>query len=120
MSRRQPDRLYAGASGTISRSSIPRLGSRYVVQPKPDGCYSLITTDRSGIINSILMRSGEFAPADIRRDFAGVRWAPDSVLVAELECWTEAANRMASSRGLPMHPRCLPTRASSKTDRSPG
>lgn len=94
-----PDRLYAGAAGNIARAAIPRLGSRYVVQPKHDGCYSLISTGRDGAINAIIMRSGNLAPADIRQDFAGVRWAPDSVLVCELEAWTEAANRLAATRG---------------------
>ena len=99
VSRRLPDRLYAGASGTIRRTAIAQLGPRYVVQPKHDGCYSIITTDATGLINAIVMRSGELAPTDIRRDFSGVRWAPNSALVCELEAWTESANRLATARG---------------------
>jgi len=96
---RRADRLYAGAAGCISLAEIKALGAAYSVQPKHDGCYSLITFDRTGSIGSIIMRSGDLAPASIRQDFAGVRWAPDSVLVCELEAWTEAANRLAAGRG---------------------
>ena len=91
--------LYTGASGCIARDKIATLGRNYVVQPKPDGCYSTITFDATGLLSQIILRNGSTVRPDIMRDYAGIRWAPNSALVCELEIWTDAANRLAASRG---------------------
>lgn len=92
-------RLYCGARGTLQLGQAARLGRRFALQPKMDGCYATITTDRAGRIGAIVLRSGELAPVEARASLAGVRWAPDSVIVGELEVWTEASARAASARG---------------------
>ena len=96
---RTRDFLYAGAIGRIDAACLSRLGSGYVLQPKQDGVYCLITTDRTGLVGTMRMRSGATPPLEIARQFVDVRWAPDSVLVCELEAFTEASERLAAVRG---------------------
>jgi len=99
VSRRLSSPLYAGARGRLDLAAASRLGARYVVTPKLDGIYTTVATDSAGRISAIITRNGEFLPKNLAADYAGVRWLPDSVLVCEAECWTEAANRIVEKRG---------------------
>lgn len=100
---RRSDSLYSGAAGkTLARTELASLGSSYVVQPKLDGIYGYVSTDRTGRISSIVTRTGEVLGPALMAEFRGVRWMPDSLVVAELELWTEASNRAAAIRGYRM------------------
>jgi hypothetical protein len=102
MSRRR-DALYAGAVGRATLAQAAAAGRSYVLAPKYDGIYCTATTDARGRVAHLFTRTGLPVPSEIARELVGVVWAPNSVLVGELECWTEAANRMAARRGY----RCL-------------
>lgn len=97
------DRSYAGAAGTVIQpEQLPELGSGYVAQPKMDGIYGLVSTDRAGRISAIVTRAGKLLGPQLLSHFAGVRWMPDSTIVAEVELWTENSNRVADARGYRM------------------
>lgn len=102
MSVRRRDDLYAGAKGRIDLASITKLGSRYALVPKSDGAYATIMTDKTGRISSIITRSGELLSPSLMSEFSGIHWSPSSVLVGEIELWTEASNRAAAMRGYRM------------------
>lgn len=101
MSRRA-DSLYAGATSKIERSQLSKLGAGYVAQPKLDGIFGYVSTDRAGRISSIVTRSGEIIGPALMAEFRGVRWMPDSLVTCEVELWTEASNRAAQGRGYRM------------------
>jgi hypothetical protein len=86
-SRRAPDR------GGLE------FGAGWAYAPKYDGCYARVSTDRSGVIRSVLSRAGRslepFCPG-----LVGLRVGlPDAVVHGELEAHTEAGIRAATSRG---------------------
>ena len=101
MSRRR-DALYCGAVGTIAVDRLTTLGSGYVVQPKSDGIYGIVSVDRSGRVSSIVTRSGDVLGPSLMAEFSGLRWVRDSILIAEIELWTEPSNRAAATRGYRM------------------
>lgn len=104
MSIRRTDALYAGARGRVALEHVRSLGARWVIQPKLDGILGVVTTDRTGRLSAIVTRGGRVLRpgVDVAEGLAGISWAPDSVLVAEVELWTEAANRAAETRGYRM------------------
>ena len=66
--------------------------------PKIDGCYCRISVGRDGRISSILSRAGE--PIRQLGDLIGVvAGPPDSVFHGEAEAFSEAASRIAETRG---------------------
>lgn len=86
---------YCGARGRLTLEAASKLGSGYAAQPKVDGCYGRITTDRTGAVVSVRSRSG----GEIR-GWAGLSTGlPLATLHAELEQHTEAGVRAASSAG---------------------
>jgi hypothetical protein len=100
VSRRLSSALYAGATGrSLSLSDVAKFGSKFVLAPKLDGSYTHVSFSSDGRLSAIVTRNGELLPRKIAADFHGVRWVPDSVIVAECEVWTEAANRIAERRG---------------------
>lgn len=100
---RRADSTYAGASGTnVDPEELHKLGSGYVLQPKQDGIFGLVSTDKTGRVSNIVTRTGEILGANLMAEFRGVRWAPNSLIVAEVELWTEASNRIAETRGYRM------------------
>lgn len=101
MSRRR-DALYAGAAGRATLTQAAALGAGHAIQPKLDGCYCVATTDSSGRVAHLVSRAGKKFPAAIASELRGVIWAPDSIIIGELEAWTEAANRIAAGRGYRM------------------
>jgi len=97
---RRGDQLYCGANGRIDLPAISRLGSGWVVQPKIDGVYCRLVTSARGRLVASAMRSGTALPANVHRELAQARlWPADSVLVAEVEAFTEAAQRARAARG---------------------
>lgn len=92
---------YAGAAGRIEITKVLRLDPRrYAVAEKIDGCYAHVHLGGQGRIERVFARSGEAFPRKLLGDLVGCQvGAPDSVLVGELEAWTEAANRAATARG---------------------
>ena len=99
---RKTDRLYTGAKGRTTLDKASALGSGYVVQPKYDGSYAVVTTDARGRFGSATFRSGKRMGGSLLPDFADLVWAPNAVIVCELEVWTPAANRCAALRGYRM------------------
>jgi hypothetical protein len=94
---------YAGAAGKVLRhEDLSKLGAGYVLQPKLDGIYGLVATDGAGRIASITTRSGEALGPALLADFAGVQWAPDSLVTAEVELWTQPSSAAAAARGYRM------------------
>lgn len=92
---------YAGAGSRLDPSAGLALDpARWAWQPKVDGVYARISTDRAGRIVTLLHRSG--APVSVA-DAGGLYGLsiglPDAVLHAELEAGTEAGRRAAASRG---------------------
>jgi hypothetical protein len=98
VSRRRRDALYAGAAGTVRLEDIAQLGARHVVQPKLDGAYVTVLTDSSGRVRHVITRGGEVNPGPAQ-ELLGVVHVPDSVLVGELEAYSEAGNRAAATVG---------------------
>lgn len=100
---RRADQSYAGAAGkVITLDDARQLGARHTLVPKLDGIYGLVSTDRAGRISTIVTRSGEILGPSLLAEFRGVRWMPDSLVMAEVELWTEASNRAARARGYRM------------------
>ncbi len=80
--------------------SLPR--SVWAYQPKLDGTYVQVRTDRTGRIIALHQRSGTPVQAGDARDFIGMPIAaPLAVLHAELEAQTEAGIRARETRGVP-------------------
>jgi hypothetical protein len=73
-----------------------------VLQPKYDGSYTTARTDDQGRLTHLVLRNGGELGPDMMAEFAGVRWAPSSILIAEAEVWTEASARVAARRGYRM------------------
>lgn len=90
----------AGSQGRLTIADAVRLGRNWMAQPKVDGCYVHVHTDRAGKIERVLSRSGAVLSRKIVGGLLGafVSW-PDSVLCGELEAHTEAGNRAARARG---------------------
>lgn len=99
MGRRHADRLYAGAKSRLTLERAAALTRRHVLQPKLDGSYGVISTDRQGAITSIVTRSGKVLGPELMAHFRGIRWAPASTVIGEVEVWTEAAERHSQRRG---------------------
>jgi hypothetical protein len=99
VSRRLKADLYAGAVGRTNLRDAARLGRGFVVQPKVDGSYVTVRTDVGGRVSHLFTRNGHELPANLMRDFEGLVWAPESILIAEAEVWSEASNRVAARRG---------------------
>lgn len=88
---------YAGPTARLPLDRAGRLGARWVVQPKVDGCYATVHLDRAGRVERIRSRAAvEFKVPELLGAFLG--W-PDSVLVAELEYGTEWSTRTVATRG---------------------
>lgn len=88
--------MYAGPTGKTAHQRASRLSSRWVVQPKIDGQYVHLHTDRSGKIFAVTSRTGR----EIETGLVGVQTgAPYSVLCGELEAHTEAGIRAAETAG---------------------
>jgi hypothetical protein len=92
---------YCGAGSRITLDAALRLDpKRWAIQPKQDGCYVRITTDRRGRIASMLCRSGRPPGREDVADLIGVVAGPaDAVLHGELEASTEAGVRARATRG---------------------
>jgi len=93
------DALYAGAVGRATLALAAAAGRGFALVPKLDGCYCVATTDSRGRLVHLVSRNGRAFPSSVAGELAGVTWAPDSIVIAELEVWTEAANRTAACRG---------------------
>lgn len=91
---------YAGATGRLDIDAVSRLGRRFAVQPKHDGCYVHLHLDDRGRIARVLSRTGSPIPRRHVEHLLGafVGW-PGAVLVGELEAHTERGNRDAKRRG---------------------
>jgi hypothetical protein len=99
VSRRLPSPLYAGASGRSTLGKACYAGARYAIAPKWDGSYVTAVIGADGKLSRLILRSGEFVGRGLMADFAGIRYTPNSIIIAEAEIWTEASNRFASARG---------------------
>ncbi len=93
--------MFAGARGRVALAAVPRLRS-CAVQPKVDGALGIISTDGIGQVCSMVTRGGESFPRATVETFARVRWMPRSIVVAEVEAFTEAAIRIVATRGYPL------------------
>ena len=88
--------IYVGANGRTTLSAGRKLARSWVVQPKLDGMYVELHTDRSGRIFEATSRTGK----PVRTQLDGVRTGCSyAVLVGELEAHTEAGIRVAGCRG---------------------
>lgn len=88
---------YVGAVGRIGLDAAAQLDGRaWAAQPKVDGCYGRITTDRTGRVVTVLTRSGRPLRAGLEGLATGL---PGAVLHAEVEAHTEAGLRAAASAG---------------------
>lgn len=86
-----------GANGRIKLERARALGPRWVLQPKIDGVFAVISLDARGRVERILSRAGKELPA---AELRGARLgAPGAVLVGELEAWTERALRAVAVHG---------------------
>lgn len=90
---------YVGAGARLEPEKALALSAdRWAFMKKIDGCYARVTLGANGCITSIVSRSG--AELSEARELLGIHAGPaDSVLHGELECHTEAGNRIASERG---------------------
>lgn len=98
MSRRLQQDLYAGARGRATLLQAAQSAGAVVV-PKIDGSYATVSFGATGALSAIVTRGGQFLPKNLARDYAGIRWIPDSVLVCEAEVWSELGNKVAARRG---------------------
>ena len=88
---------YVGATGRITLEQACALDGRaWAAQPKVDGCYGRITTDRTGRVVTVLTRAGRPLDAGLVGLATGI---PGAVLHAEVEAHTEAGIRAAASAG---------------------
>lgn len=92
---------YAGAGSRLSLERALELDPRaWAWAPKIDGAYARVSTDRRGVIASVLARSGEsHASADVSGLVGLAIGLPDAVLHGELEAHTEAGVRARAARG---------------------
>jgi ATP-dependent DNA ligase len=92
---------YCGARGRVAITEVLRLDPRrWAVQEKHDGSLAHVYLDSRGRIERLLSRSGRAFGPELVGDLVGAFvGAPDSVLVGELEAWSEAAGRAVEERG---------------------
>ena len=90
---------YTGAGSRLTPERGLALDpAAWAWQPKVDGVYARVSTDRRGRIFSVLSRAGQ--PIAAARSLLGLlAGPPDSVLHGELEAGTEAGRRAAALRG---------------------
>lgn len=92
--------MYCGPSSSLAPDQFATLDHRWAYQPKLDGAFCTVTTDRRGTITNMLYRSGRTVgstDADgLRGQYIGL---PDAVLYGELEAQTEASVRARAARG---------------------
>lgn len=92
---------YAGAGSLldpVAGTSLPH--SRWAWQPKIDGCYVRLSTDRDGRIATMLHRDGHPVSRDNADGLLGLAiGVPDSILLGELEAMTDAGRRARETRG---------------------
>jgi hypothetical protein len=90
---------YCGAGSRQSIATALELDPvRYAWQPKIDGCYVRVSTDRHGRIANVLTRAGN-TPREASEFLSLLAGPPDAVLHGELEAHTEAGIRVAGCRG---------------------
>lgn len=92
---------YAGAISRLPFAKAERLAKSpsWGFMPKSDGSYAELGTDSQGRIKRITLRTGESATHEEAGGLYGVAIGiPDSVLVAELEVYSEAAVRIRETR----------------------
>lgn len=95
MARKQPT-CYVGATKRLALRDVGELGSRFVLQPKKDGCYVRVYLDARGRIAKVFLRNGTEAPAHLTSHLIGALvGAPHAEVVGELEALTEQAERRA-------------------------
>lgn len=92
---------YSGPSRTLPPERAARLDARrWAWQPKLDGVFVRLSTDRAGRISSLLYRSGEHVrPTDADGLVGLAIGLPDAVLHGELEAQTERGIAARSARG---------------------
>lgn len=94
-------RNYAGAGAPLKLEDARALVAKgWGVQPKMDGGYTELHTDRTGRVRRILGRSGQAIPLALSSHLVGawVGW-PESVLIGEIEAYTERGNAAFESSG---------------------
>ena len=64
-----------------------------------DGAGYDLALGTDGRISAIVTRAGELLGPALLAHYAGVRWMPESVIVGEVELWTEASQRAVTMRG---------------------
>jgi hypothetical protein len=95
-----PRFAYAGAKGKADPSKLERAKRTFCWQPKLDGIYLTVCTDGEGKVSHLFTRAHKPLTGTYRAFFEGLYiGAPHSVFAAEGELWTEAANRVADTRG---------------------
>jgi hypothetical protein len=88
---------YAGAGARLELERAMQLDAdRWAWQPKIDGCYVRVSTDRRGRIASVVTRAGAPIGTELLGTPIGLL---DAVLAGELEAHTEAGERAAAIRG---------------------
>lgn len=89
-----------GARGRTTLEATARLGPRWAVQPKLDGVVVRVRLDAQGRCAGLLSRGGANLGAGPGRSLMGARlgWS-NSVLIGELEAWTERSIRAVRTRG---------------------
>jgi len=87
---------YCGARGPLDLDAAASLGAGWAYQPKIDGCYGRITTDRAGKVTHAITRSGQPLRCGLEGLATGL---PAAVLHAEVEAHTEAGIRAAATAG---------------------
>jgi len=89
---------YAGARGRLTLDRAYHLGDAWGFQPKIDGCYARVSTDREGRAVRILGRNGReiIGARDLLGTHTGLR---NAVLCGEWDGGTEAGRRATARRG---------------------
>lgn len=90
---------YSGAVGRISIADLLKLGSGWAVQEKFDGSYCHVHLDARGRIAEIILRSGKPYKGDAPNLYGALVGRPHSILVGELEAFTESATRIVATNG---------------------
>jgi ATP-dependent DNA ligase len=90
-----------GATARTSLREVKALNPRrYAIQEKKDGCYVRLHLDAAGRVRLAFTRSEREVPA---AQLGAIRGAligrPHSVLIGELEAYTEAGSKAAAARG---------------------
>jgi len=101
--RPSPTKLpaYCGPNARVRlRSAIERLDSRrWAIQPKHDGCYAVISTNKSGAVSSVRSRTGRaYSPTQhgLKGQIIG---PPRSILIGEGRWHTPDATRASLEAG---------------------